>query len=168
MRWWMSAKPDAFVRGIAAECPGVPPRYGAHHFLRDVAQPVLDADSRAQGRMRRTIRGWRTMAREVVAEQRVTAPTMSLETPPGEPPTAAPGPSAGPAEEEGREVVRDDCAAPRGILNDAHGGPLHPPGFRMAAALGDVRASLPRHLEAQKGGVRMHDARAWPAIATAG
>jgi len=126
----------------------------------------LDADSRAKVRMRRTIRGLRTIEREVLAEQRVTAPTVSLETPPGEPPTAAPGPSEGPAEEEGRDVVLDYCAATRGILNDDQGGPLHPPGLRMAEAFGDVRASLQRNREAQKGGVRMNDSRAWPAIST--
>src|SRR5215470_6502774 len=166
VRLWMSDKQDAFVRGIAAEFPGVPHRYCANHFLRDVAQPVLDADSHAKVRMRRTIRGLRTIEREVLAEQRVTAPTVSLETHPGEIPTAAPGPSEGPAEEEGRDVVLDYCAATRGILNDDQGGPLHPPGLRMAEALGDVRASLQRNLEAQKGGVRMNDSCAWPAIST--
>jgi len=166
VRLWMSDKQDAFVRGIAAEFPGVPHRYCANHFLRDVAQPVLDADSRAKVRMRRTIRGLRTIEREVLAEQRVPAPTLPPTTRPGEPPTAAPGPSVGLAEEEGRDVVLDYCAATRGILNDDQGGPLHPPGLRMAEALGDVRASLQRNLEAQKGGGRMNDSRAWPAIST--
>src|SRR5215510_9749261 len=166
VRLWMSEKQEAFVRGIAAEFPGVPHRYCANHFLRDVAEPVLDADSRAKVRMRRTIRGLRTIEREVLAVQRVTAPTVSLETHPGEIPTAAPGPSEGPAEEEGRDVVLDYCAATRGILNDDQGGPLHPPGLRMAEALGDGHASLQRNLETQKGGVRMNDSRAWPAIST--
>jgi len=39
-------------------------------------------------------------------------------------------------------VVLDYCAAVRGILNDDQGGPLHPPGLRMAAALNEVHASL--------------------------
>jgi hypothetical protein len=50
------------------------------------------------------------------------------------------------------EVVLDYCAAVRGIQNDNHGGPLHPPGERMAEALADVRQSLQRNLEAKKGG----------------
>src|SRR6266446_4883579 len=70
VRLWMSDKQDAFVRGIAAEFPGVPPRYGAHHCLRDVAQPVLDADSRAKGKRRHPVRGLRAIEREVVAAQR--------------------------------------------------------------------------------------------------
>ena len=52
-------------------------------------------------------------------------------------------------------VVLDYCAAVRGILNDDQGGPLQPPGLRMAEALGEVRASLQRNLEAKKGGALM-------------
>jgi hypothetical protein len=50
------------------------------------------------------------------------------------------------------QVVLDYCAAVRGILNDDQGGPLHPPGLRMADALKDVRQSLERNLGAKKGG----------------
>ena len=50
------------------------------------------------------------------------------------------------------DVVLDYCAGVRGILNDGQGGPLHPPGLRMADALGEVRASLQRNLDAKKGG----------------
>jgi hypothetical protein len=49
-------------------------------------------------------------------------------------------------------VVRDYCAAVRGILNDDQGGPLPPPGVRMAEALADGPAALQRHVEAQTGG----------------
>ena len=54
----------------------------------------------------------------------------------------------------GAAVVLDYCAAVRGILNDDQGGPLTPPGLRMAAALREVRESLQRNLDAQKGGAR--------------
>ena len=50
------------------------------------------------------------------------------------------------------QVVLDYCAAVRGILNNDQGGPLHPPGLRMADALTDVRESLQRNLGAEKGG----------------
>ena len=65
VRLWMSDKQDAFVRGIAAEFPGVPHRYCANHFLRDVAKPVLEADSHAKVQMRRTVRGLRAVEQEV-------------------------------------------------------------------------------------------------------
>jgi hypothetical protein len=69
-------------------------------------------------------------------------------------PTAAAGPALlEPAVAEAGQVVLDYCAAVRGILNDDQGGPLHPPGLRMASALQEVRESLQRDLEAKKGGV---------------
>src|SRR5262249_50655047 len=43
------------------------------------------------------------------------------------------------------QVVLDYCAAVRGILNDDQGGPLHPPGLRMAEALSEVQESLQRN-----------------------
>jgi len=48
-------------------------------------------------------------------------------------------------------VVLDYCAAVRGILNDDQGGPLHPPGLRMAEALKEVRQSIQRNLDVKKG-----------------
>src|ERR687890_322516 len=51
-------------------------------------------------------------------------------------------------------VVLDYCAAVRGILNDDQGGPLHPPGVRMAEALTEVEASIGRNPGAPKGGSR--------------
>jgi hypothetical protein len=154
VRLWMSDKQDAFVRGIAAEFPGVPHRYCANHFLRDVAKPVLEADSRAKVKMRHTVRGLRAIEREVLVEQRPPAPPRLPEAA-GEP-TRTPEAQA----EEGRkDVVLDYCTAVRGILNDDQWGPLHPPGLRMATALGEVRASLQRNLEVEKGGQRTSASR---------
>jgi hypothetical protein len=186
VRGWMSDKQDAFVTAIAAEFPGIPHRYGQNHFLRDVAKPVLEMDSRARVKMRRKVRGLRAIERGVLAERRQATAPESI--PPHEPSktddaplselpaAAAPVPcvssdvgvvrtdstleatgvaAAGEAvgEDEAGEVVLGYCAAVRGILNDSQGGPLHPPGVRMRAALQDVRDSLDRNLQAQKGGV---------------
>jgi hypothetical protein len=148
VRLWISDKQDAFVRGIAAEFPGVPHRYCANHFLRDVAKPVLEADSHAKVHMRRTVRGLRAIEREVLTEQRTPALPAPLA-----PPCEATPSDAVQADAASQEVVLDYCAAVRGILNDDQGGPLHPPGIRMAEALGDVHASLQRNLEAKKGGL---------------
>jgi hypothetical protein len=71
----------------------------------------------------------------------------------GEPMAAASPALPEPAADETGQVVLDYCAAVRGILNDDQGGPLHPPGLRMAEALQEVSASLQRDLEAKKGGV---------------
>jgi hypothetical protein len=52
------------------------------------------------------------------------------------------------------DVVLDYCAAVRGILNSDQGGPLDPPGLRMADALDEVRQSIRRNVAAKKRGSR--------------
>ena len=59
-------------------------------------------------------------------------------------------------------VVLEYCAAVRGILNDDQGGPLHPPGLRMAEALNEVQESIQRNLGTRKGGSRRRNSAAWP------
>src|SRR5438477_9168081 len=70
---WLSDKQDAFVQGIAAEFPGVPHRYCANHFLRDLAKPLLSADSHAKVQMRSKVRGLRTIERAVLEQRRSDA-----------------------------------------------------------------------------------------------
>jgi hypothetical protein len=142
VRCWLSDKQDAFVTGIAAEFPGVPHRYCANHFLRDLAKPVLEADSHAKVQMRKKVRGLRDIEREVLAGQAAAAGAGAT----------APGDAATVAAES--DVVLDYCSAVRGILNDDQGGPLQPPGERMAEALTEVRQSLQRSVDAKKGGPR--------------
>ena len=137
VRCWVSDKQDAFVTGIAAEFPDVPHRYCSNHFVRDLAKPMLDADSHAKVKMRQKVRGLREIEREVLAERAVEAASDQA-TP----------------DEATPDVVLEYCAAARGILNDNQGGPLHPPGERMAEALTEVRQSLQRNLGAKKGGAR--------------
>ncbi len=147
VRLWMSDKQDAFLSGIAAEFPGVPHRYCQNHFLRDVAQPVLEQDSHAKVKMRSKVRGLRAIERQVLQDQRTAADSV-VES--GETVIA----EAVPALDSADAVVLDYCTAVKGILNDDQGGPLHPPGLRMAAALQSVRESLEKNLEVKKGGAR--------------
>src|SRR5437764_6340342 len=79
VRCWISDKQDAFVTGIAAEFPGVPHRYCANHFLRDLAKPVLEADSHAKVQMRKKVRGLRGIEQSVLSHRRDSAP---VESPP--------------------------------------------------------------------------------------
>lgn len=170
VRLWLAENQDACVRGMAAAFPAVPQRYGTHHVLREVAQPVVEADRHATVKRRRPLRGWRAMAREVLAAQRTALPPC----PPARALSAVQAPSdearppETPPEAEAREVVRDSCPATRGILTDAQGGPWQPPGLRRAAALGEVRAALQRHREAHNGGRRMSASPVEPATSTAG
>jgi hypothetical protein len=73
-----------------------------------------------------------------------------------------------PAVDEAGAVVLDYCSAVRGILNDDQGGPLHPPGLRMAAALQEVRESLQRNLDAKKGGARRSNCASSRAVSSGG
>jgi prefoldin subunit 5 len=180
VRLWLSDKQDAFVKGIPLEFPGVPHRYCVNHFLRDLAEPMLDADSHAKVKMRSQVRGLRDIEREVLKQRRrddtkVESP-QEVKTRGVVPPDAAARvanpqrANAAQASQADREtvgaegsdtagtktrdqasqVVLDYCAVVRGILNDDQGGPLHPPGLRMAEALAEVRASLGRNLKLNK------------------
>ena len=173
---WLSDKQDAFVTGIAAEFAGVPHRYCANHFLRDLAKPMLEADSHAKVQLRSKVRGLRVIEREILQQRRpavVEAVTASAvmgvavaeaeaevvpavaEAEAGIPlvPTAASAvPCVADPPAARSDVVLDYCSVVRGILNDDQGGPLQPPGLRMAEALGEVQDSLQRNLSANCGG----------------
>ena len=161
---WLSDRQDAFVTGIAAEFPEVPHRYCDNHFLRDLAKPVTDADSHAKVQMRRKVRGLRTIEQAVLARpQAETKDDLTPEAPEATVPATAAASDLPPAVvDPAGGVVLDYCAAVRGILNDDQGGPLHPPGLRMAEALGEVQESLQRNLDAKKGGSRRSNSAAWP------
>jgi hypothetical protein len=166
---WISDKQDAFVTGIAAEFPGVPHRYCDNHFLRDVAKPVLEADSHAKVQMRRKVRGLRTIEQAVLKRQRAAVEDNPATTDPEATVTvtaqlASPGP---PPADSACDVVLDYCSAVRGILNDDQGGPLHPPGLRMADALDEVRDSIQRNLDEKKGGSKKSNWATWPTASTA-
>jgi hypothetical protein len=154
---WVSDKQDAFLTGIAAEFPGVPHHFCGNHFLRDVAKPVLEQDRHAKVRMRSKVRGLRAIEREVLEERLPTADPSGV-TPAGSDEHSAASPE--PVTEAGA-VVLDYCAAVKGILNDDQGGPLHPPGLRMAGALREVRQSLERNLQMKKGGALKADCGDW-------
>ena len=81
VRGWMSDKQDAFVQAIASEFPGTPHRYCYNHFLRDLAQPMLEMDSRAKVKMRRKVRGLRAIERRVLEDHR---PAAAPEPPPAD------------------------------------------------------------------------------------
>jgi hypothetical protein len=146
VRMWMSDKQDAFVTTIASEFSGVPHRYCANHFLRDLAKPVLELDSHSKVQMRSKIRGLRAIEREVLQAQGTDSTAAIRERKPVSPASVS-GASA-------LDVVLDYCAAVRGIINDSQGGPLRPPGLRMSKALGDVLQSLNRNIRLKKGGTQ--------------
>jgi hypothetical protein len=167
VRLWISDKQKAFVTCIAAVFAGVAHRYCKNHFLRDVAKPVLEKDSHAKVKMRRKVRGLRTVERRILDERHHNAAAPSppetthapLPPTPTNPATSAATPNASSSEPpdasrmQAQDIVLEYAATIRGILNDDQGGPLDPPGLRMAGALGEVRASLQRCRGPEKGGL---------------
>jgi hypothetical protein len=165
---WMSDKQEAFVKGIAAEFPDGPHRYCDNHFLRDLAKPVLEADSHAKVQMRKKVRGLRTIEQTVLQRQEAQAQDQRTPEAAEAGVTATAAAALPPAVVDAADaVVLDYCAAVRGILNDDQGGPLEPPGLRMAAALNEIRASIERNLDEKKGGSRRSNSAAWPDASTA-
>jgi hypothetical protein len=116
----------------------------------------LEADSHAKVQMRKKVRGLRKIEQAVLQRRKAeTKDDRAPKTPEatGTATTAAANLSPAVVDPAG-SVVLDYCAAVRGILNDDQGGPLHPPGLRMAEALGEVQESIRRNLGAKKGGSR--------------
>ena len=106
--------------------------------------------------MRKKARGLRKVERAVLRRQKAQTEEDLTPRIPEATSTAtatAADPSAAGVDPAG-SVVLDYCAAVRGILNDDQGGPLHPPGLRMAEALNEVQESIQRNLAARKGGSR--------------
>jgi len=166
---WLSDRQDAFVTGIAAEFPGVPHRYCQNHFLRDVAKPVLELDSHAKVQMRKKVRGLRKIEQAVLKRHEVETAGDPAQDDAQAAITATGGPAVPlPLEADpAGAVVLEYCAAVRGILNDDQGGPLQPPGLRMAEALDEVRESIQRNLDEKKGGSQRSNWAAWPVASTA-
>jgi hypothetical protein len=164
---WLSDRQDAFVTGIAAEFAGVPHRYCANHFLRDVAKPILEADSHTKVQMRKKVRGLRKIEQAVLKRQKAeeaAAPGAAADAESAA--TVVAALAAVEPTESADTVVLEYCAAVRGILNDDQGGPLQPPGLRMADALSEVRESLQRNLDEKKGASPKRNSGAWPIAST--
>ena len=143
--------------------------YCQNHFLRDVAKPVLELDSHAKVQMRSKVRGLRAIEREALADGLAATTADPVEvnlaeaTPaiPEEPVVASQPPAT-----DASAVVRDYCTTIKGILNDDQGGPLHPPGLRLASALEEVQQSLERNIQTKKGGALKTNCSVWLAVSS--
>jgi hypothetical protein len=100
------------------------------------------------------VRGLRAIEKTVLEHRRGVAEGPVPVTAPGSTAATAGGPGASGwgGNPSADAVVLRYCEAVRGILNDDQGGPLHPPGMRMAEGLGQVRESIRRNWDAKKGG----------------
>ena len=112
--------------------------------------------------MRRKVRGLRDIERRILAERTEQEMTAATDVQPaakmvevsvaGQDAADARPPVKTAKDSTAGQVVLDYCADVRGILNDDQGGPLHPPGVRMAEALAEVQASIGRAQVDEKGG----------------
>jgi hypothetical protein len=118
--------------------------------------------------MRKKVRGLRKIEQAVLKQHAAETSKRVAADDPEATVTVVAGPSHAPSPEvdSASAVVLDYCAAVRGILNDDQGGPLHPPGLRMAEALDDVRASVQRNLDEKKGDSQRSNSVAWPTAST--
>ena len=117
---WMSDKEKAFATGIAEVFPETPHRYCQNHFIRDLAKPVLEIDSQAKVAMRGKVRNLRRVEREILKRQAATGVKFSPLS----------------------ECILEYSAVIRGVLNKNQGGPLDPPGLKMANKLKTIQNSL--------------------------
>jgi hypothetical protein len=112
----------------------------------------LEEDSHAKVQMRKKVRGLRKIEQAVLKQQKAEVEAVAL---PAAVDAESAGPVAVPAAVEptasASSLVLEYCTAVRGILNDDQGGPLQPPGLRMADALSEVRESIQRNLDEKKG-----------------
>ena len=130
----------------------------------------IEADSHAKVQLRKKVRGLRKIEQAVLQRPSALASTSRPEDTSGTTLTGTQEvvetPPAIPNTEAANTVVLAYCAAVRGILNDDQGGPLQPPGLRMAAALDEVRESIQRNLDEKKGGSQRSNSTDWPAAST--
>jgi GNAT superfamily N-acetyltransferase len=132
--------------------------------LRDIEKQVLEDRREAQAEPVSAVPASAPAPADPQTSSEVAASSVATDTATAKAgPEGSVGTGSEPSAEAGRskdacgaaetgEVVLEYCAVVRGILNDDQGGPLRPPGLRMAAALREVRDSLGRCLGEKKGG----------------
>ena len=70
VRSWMTDKQSAFITGIKKEFSNAIHLYCQNHFIRDLAKPMSEIDSKSKVQMRKKVRGLRKLEKEVLQQQR--------------------------------------------------------------------------------------------------
>jgi hypothetical protein len=116
----ISDKQSSICLAIEKELPGVPHQLCQYHYLRDVAQPVCEADRRLKKQLKQKIRGMRQIERQVAHKQ-----------------------------DDEAQVVRGYCIALREVLRDDGKYPLEPAGITLYDKLEQIDASLERAISSR-------------------
>jgi hypothetical protein len=111
----ISDKQESICLAVHHKLPTVPHQICQYHYLRDVAQPVSEADRHMKKELKKKIRGIRDLERQ--AEQSLTKEA---------------------------QVVADYCLAIRTVMRDDGKYPLHPPGLQLYQKLQLIAASAER------------------------
>lgn len=109
----ISDKQESLCLAIDNQLPGVPHQLCHFHYLRDVAQPICEADRKLKKQLKQKVRGIRQVERKVAHQQ----------------------------SDEAR-VVRGYCVALREVMRDDGKYPLEPAGLTLYTKLHQIRLSL--------------------------
>jgi hypothetical protein len=118
----VSDKQESLCLAISRKLPGVPHQICHYHYLKDVAQPVCEADRKLKKELKQKVRGVREIERKVEPDTSATA-----------------------------QVVRDYCLAIRTVLHQDGKYPLEPAGVALYHCLQLIVASLQRALVQRPG-----------------
>jgi hypothetical protein len=117
----ISDKQESICLAVHHKLPTVPHQICQYHYLKDVAQPVCDADRHVKKELKKKVRGIRDLERQ--AEQ-----LRSKEA----------------------QVVADYCLAIRTVMRDDGKYPLEPPGLKLYQNLQLIAASVERVMAAHQ------------------
>jgi hypothetical protein len=117
----VSDKQESICLAIARSLPGVPHQVCHYHYLRDMAQPVADADRHLKKELKKRVRGIKAIEDSA---QRM-----------------GPTPEA--------RVAMDYCQAIRVVMRNDGKYPLDPAGLELYTKLEKIAASLERAIEAR-------------------
>ena len=111
----VSDKQESLRRAIECQLPGVAHQLCHFHYLRDLAQPISEADRGLKKELRKRLRGLREIERsaEKVAEREA-------------------------------EVTKDYCLAIREVMRNDGKYPLEPPGVEIYQRLDEIKRSVKR------------------------
>jgi hypothetical protein len=111
----ISDKQESICLAVRHKLPTVPHQICQYHYLKDVAQPICDADRHVKKELKKKIRGIREIER-----QAETSPSKDA------------------------QMVADYCLAIRTVMRDDGQYPLDPPGVKLYQKLQLIAASVER------------------------
>jgi hypothetical protein len=111
----ISDKQESICLAVHHKLPTVPHQICQYHYLKEVAQPICDADRHFKKELKKKIRGIREIERQA---------------------------EAAPSQEA--QLVADDCLAVRTVMRDDGKSPLEPPGLKLSQKLPLMMASVER------------------------